>query len=250
MTAPSTRLRGLAVLFAVAGIALAACSGTPNSPTVANLGNNSGSNASTSPTSNGTGGTGSTVSPKGNPTGLVDEWAACERNHGDPNQADPTIDAYGVINITIPQSGVPAGNPHNATGTCSQYLVAAQKALRAANPVQEPQGPSTAQLLQYVGCMRANGVPAYPYPSGPGDSETNFQGTGVDPNSPSVENVSDLCGKKLDLPTWWIAGTGPPGDITVGTTGTPGSPPACVYAKKGCGTSVKPAGGSGSGDNG
>jgi hypothetical protein len=248
MTAPSPRLCGLAVLFAAAGVALAACSNTPSSPPVASLGNNGGSNASASPATSGPGGTGSTVSLKGNPTGLLDQWADCERSHGDPNQADPTIDAYGGINITIPQGVVPAGNPHDATGTCSQYLVAAQKALRAANPVQDPQGPSMAQLLQYVGCMRANGFPGYPSPSGPGDSQTSFQGTGVDPTSPAVEKVSESCGKKLDLPAWWIAGTGPPGDITVGTAGMPGSPPACFFAKNGCGA-AKPAGG-GSGDNG
>ena len=33
--------------------------------------------------------------PRGNATQLVDEWAACMRSHGDPNQADPIIDATG-----------------------------------------------------------------------------------------------------------------------------------------------------------
>jgi hypothetical protein len=45
--------------------------------------------------------------------------------------------------------------------------------------------------------MRTNGVPNYPYPSGPNDSETNFNGTGVDPNSPFVQNVNKVCGKKI-----------------------------------------------------
>jgi hypothetical protein len=68
--------------------------------------------------------------------------------------------------------------------------------------------------------MRANGVPNYPYPSGPNDSQTNFNGTGVDPNSPHVVRVNDRCGKKLGLPAWWINGWGPPGDISIG----PGAP--------------------------
>ena len=48
--------------------------------------------------------------------------------------------------------------------------------------------------------------PELPQPSGPDDSETNFNGTGVNPISLTVEKVNDLCGKKLGLPTWWIDG--------------------------------------------
>jgi hypothetical protein len=32
---------------------------------------------------------------------LLNEWAACMRKHGDPDQADPTIDPSKVIHITI-----------------------------------------------------------------------------------------------------------------------------------------------------
>jgi hypothetical protein len=77
--------------------------------------------------------------------------------------------------------------------------------------------------------MRTHGVPNYPN-SGPND-ETNFNGTGVDPNSPSVENASKVCGMKLSFPAWWIAGTGPPGDVSVQSAGigpngpTEGHPP-------------------------
>ena len=70
--------------------------------------------------------------------------------------------------------------------------------------------------------MRANGVPKYPYPVG---DKTNFNGTGVDPNSPLVLRVNKLCGNKLHLAAWWIAGTGPPGDVSVSTGRPSGSPP-------------------------
>jgi hypothetical protein len=78
--------------------------------------------------------------------------------------------------------------------------------------------------------MRANGVPNYPYPTG---DTTNFNGTGVDPNSPAVERVNQLCGKKIGAPTWWINGTSTPGDIEVHTAGVkyPLNPPSCFYAK-------------------
>jgi hypothetical protein len=95
--------------------------------------------------------------------------------------------------------------------------------------------------------MRANGVPDYPYPTG---DTTDFMGTGVDPDSPSVERVSQLCGKKIGAPAWWINGTDTPGSIEVHTAGTNPSatPPACFYQKVDpcSGTVTKPAGDGGS----
>jgi hypothetical protein len=241
---------GLAALVAAAALALAACSSVPSSPQVASLGKNNGTGSSGSAST----GTSAASLSKGNPTRLVDEWAACERNHGDRNQADPVIDTHGVINITLPppnQGGAPVGDPHDATGTCSQYLAAAQIALRKADPVQDPQGvTSTAEIVNFAHCMRANGVPNYPYPSGPNDSQTNFNGTGVNPNSPAVVRVNDLCGKKLGLPAWWINGWGPPGDISIGIAGMSGNAPACSYSKKGCGNQVASGANSGSGAGG
>jgi hypothetical protein len=226
---------GLALLVAAVALVLAACggaAGSPDSPHVASL---------ATPSVAGSGASAATAQPNGNATKLVDEWAACERSNGDIHQADPVIDSHGVINITIPapgQGGVPVGDPHDATGECSQYLVAAQTALRAADPVQDPGGvTNTALIVAFASCMRANGVPNYPYPSGPDDSETNFRGTGVDPNSAAVVKVNDLCGNKLGLPAWWINGWGPPGDITVTMAGIGpnATAPPCVFTKAGCG---------------
>ena len=98
MTRIYRRSGGLAILAAAAAVGLAACSGGSGSPHVASLGGSgSGSSSGT-----GSGSGGSTASqPKGNPTQLLDEWAACMRRHGDPGQADPTIDANKVIHITL-----------------------------------------------------------------------------------------------------------------------------------------------------
>ncbi len=83
--------------------------------------------------------------------------------------------------------------------------------------------------------MRANGVPNFPFPYGPDDSQTNFNGTGVNPNSPQVEKVNDVCGRKLGLPVWWINGWGPPGDISVSpdTKGGPSLGPPVPAGKGG-----------------
>jgi hypothetical protein len=251
-----SRILAAAAALALAALALAGCSGSGSSaPQVASLGTSSGPGTSTSadpgtsasPETSSGGSSRATIA--GNVTPLLNEWAACERSHGDPDQADPTVSAGGVIYITIPKGAQPAGDLHERTGTCGQYVAEAANELRAANPVAPP--PDQAEYLKYVACMRTNGVPDYPYPDG---DQTNFNGTGVDPNSPAVERVNDLCGKKLGLPTWWINGTSTPGDIEVHTAGMnpDGTPPPCFYAKNNpcSGMVTVPGNGSGSGPNG
>src|SRR5579872_3196857 len=94
---------------------------------------------------------------------------------------------------------------------------------RSAAALAAPLGmDNQADLLKYVKCMLADGIPNYPYPQ---VDTTNFNGTGVDPNSPLVVKISIRCGNKLGLPLWWSAGWGPPGDVSVSTARPPGAPP-------------------------
>lgn len=219
-------LAGLALLATAAAIGLAACGGS-GSPQVVSLGRTTANDTGTTSTSRG-GSTTTAPAKGGNPTELVDEWATCMRHHGDPNQADPTIDSHGVINIFMSHvsqkvSSQVKGGIGAQTGRCSQYLSAAQGLLRAANPVAPP--PTRAELLRYVGCMRANGVPNYPDPTG---DKANFNGTGIDLNSPTFLRADTVCSKRIHAPAWWINGWGPPGDVSVRSivgNGPPGSPP-------------------------
>lgn len=207
------RAAAIPVLLVVAACALSACSSGPAaSPPVASLGTNGAHDS-------GEHGDGTTTTPQGgNATHLMDEWAACMRTNGDPDQTDPTIDQYGVINITIPDSvtdSTISSEAHGSTGPCSQYELAAENVVRGGQPA--PAGPTQAQLVQYTDCMRVNGVPNYPDP-GP-DGRTDFRGTGVDPDSPAAQRANDICGKQINAPAWWIAGTGPPGDVVVTSAG-------------------------------
>jgi hypothetical protein len=213
------------IVIVIAAIGLAAC-GSSNTPHIASLpASSNGASGGTPVNAPSTPTTTHRHQPgpaKGSPTALLVQWANCMQTHGDPNQAAPTIDAYGVITVSVP-SGAPSlsAEVHAGADPCNRYMAAAQSALRAANPVAPP--PGQTELVKYVNCMRANGVPNYPYPTG---NSTNFNGTGVDPTSPAVMAVNRVCGRKLNLPGWWIAGNGPPGDVEVRGGGPIGGVPA------------------------
>lgn len=195
----------------VAVISLAACSGSSSSPQVASLGQGQGHGGTSSANSSGSdgGGGGSATTGSGNPTQLLDEWAACIRQHGDPSQSDPTIDADKDIEISM--TNVPKAledEIHGSSGPCSNYLVAASLALNGGHP-QPTDNP--VQDEKWAQCMRASGFPNWPDSV---DGETNFRGTGIDPNSPAVQNATNACDKKVGLPDYGN-GNGPGGVVQV-----------------------------------
>jgi hypothetical protein len=201
MTKAYRRSGGLAALAAAAAIGLAACGGS-SSPHIASLGNSSGNS----------GGSTTTTLPKGNPTQLLDGWASCMRSHGDPTQVDPTIDANKVIHITFPASASgngPVGLGKGSNDPCSAYLTAASTALRGGKPLQKP---DPVKLEKFAQCMRANGVPDFPDPSGGGLSIQVHPGSDLNPNNPTLQNASKLCAKKTGVPGFG-GGTPQPGSI-------------------------------------
>ena len=217
------RSGGLAVVAAGFALWLAGCGGGHGSPRVASL--------PTTTSWRGTGhghigGSSPTTLPTGDATRLLDDWATCMHSHGDPNQADPVVGSDKTIQIWIDISGV---NPelsnevHAGTAPCNQYLTAAQMALRNGQPF--PQPPSEVTEVKFAQCMRANGVPNYPNPSGPDGSETNFNGTGIDPNSPLVQNADTYCTTKLGIHTAYNSALGDAGDIQVESGPGHGPPP-------------------------
>jgi hypothetical protein len=148
------------VFVAAAAVAFAVFSGTSSSHVASSGSGNSGGRSKI----NGSGASPATTVAKDNSTRLLDQWAACERRHGDPNQADPTVDAHGVIYIAIRIGALPAGDPHDVTGTCSEYLARARRAVAGGQRI-EGWG-DQAEYVKYANCMRANGFPTYPNPSG------------------------------------------------------------------------------------
>ena len=204
------RARSLSFVGGLAGLSLlvTACGGS-KSPSVASV-------ATTTTTAK----SGATPAPLQNrsPSQLLAEWAACVRSHGDPNQSDPTIDAQKVIEVTLP-AGYDKGpglGGKNGSNPCAGYMSAASTALRGGRPVEKP---DQAALLKFSQCMRANGVPDFPDPSGGGLSLR--RGGDLDPSNPAFQHAQKLCGKQTGL-TGPIAGGPPqPGMIRVQDAGAP-----------------------------
>ena len=210
--AKSGRAR-LAVLVAVAAVWLAACSSGSGSPQVASLGNSSANASGSSATT----GSSSTTLPKGNPTQLLDDWAACMRRHGDINQADPTVTASKLIDITwnpATTGGIygtnKGGQGNSGPGQfCRAYLTAAQTALQGG---QQPEQPSQAKLVKFSECMRANGIPDFPDPSGGSLTFNVGAGGDLNPNNPTFQNAAKVCAKKTGV---HVPGSGPPPPGTI-----------------------------------
>ena len=198
MTSIHRRRGGLAVLVTGAAIGLAACSGS-SSPHVASLAKNTGH-----------GPVSTTTMPAGSPTQILDEWAACMRSHGDPNQIDPTVDATKVIQITLGW----AGGLRGANGACGSYLSAAETALGGdASSASSDQ--STA--LKFAQCMRANRVPDYPDPTGNDNSQTIHASNGSDlnPANPTYQAAATLCASKTGYQSKFSNGAPQPGSINI-----------------------------------
>jgi hypothetical protein len=223
---PVSRLGGLAVLAATAAIGLAACGGS-STPHVASLGQSSGSGGST------TTGNSTTALPKGNPTQLLNEWTACMRSHGDPDQANPVVDPGNAIHVTVPLQyfGTIYGASHNsATGagvTCQAYLTAAAVTLNGGQPVPQP---DLATVDKYAECMRANGVPDYPSPIPlPGGQAANPGNPFPNPNTPAFQKAVKVCQQKTGIVMPVLGGPTIPGEIEITDPNVPGPHDTTVY---------------------
>jgi hypothetical protein len=214
MTRAYGRVGGACVLV-VAAISLAACTSGSTAPHVASLGNSSDPSSSNSSSAS--------AQPAGNPTQLLDEWAVCMRSHGDPNQVDPTVDANKVIHITIP-AGVNGGPINLKSGNgpmqaCNSYLTAASTALRGGAPLPKP---DPAKLEKFSECMRANGIPDFPDPSGGRFQLSSGPGSDLNRNNPIFQRAQQKCATQVGIPQ--LAG-GPgtqAGSVQVQQQGAPG----------------------------
>jgi hypothetical protein len=204
---------GIAALVAGAAIGLAACGGGPSSPHVASLGTSSAKSTRSGSTT--------TSLASDDPTQLLIEWAACMRSHGDPEQAPPTVNATKVIEVTLP-----AGYTHGmgASGSsCAAYLTAAQTALGGGTP---PASSDDATALKFAQCMRANGVPDYPDPTGDNQAIRATSGGDLNPADPTFQAATTLCTTKTGFVSKFSTGAPQPGSINLNLAGGFGGKPS------------------------
>ena len=208
MTTRYCRSGTLAILVAAGAIGLAACGGS-SPPHVASLGKGGGESGANT----------TTTLPSGSATQLLDEWAACMRIRGDPNQSDPTVDAGKVIQLTLP-AGYTKGLGYLLNGlgrSCTVYMTAAQTALRGGEP---PPTPNQATAEKFAQCMRANGVPDYPDPTGNQSAVRATPGSDLNPANPTFQAASTLCTNKTGFQDQKFGnGTLQPGTINLNPAG-------------------------------
>lgn len=219
-------------MLAAGSLGLAACSGGSKPPSVASLGNAGGSRGTTT-----------TTLPRGTPTQLLDQWAACMRQHGDPSQTDPVVDANGVIHITAPPT---AGQVFKTSqNPCQSYLTAASTALGGKSASQSR--PDYHKMLAFSRCMRAHGIADFPDPSaGGGLSIRVHPGSDLSPNSPTFQSAQKTCAKATGVPAF-ASDKAQAGAIQITGSGGPGPGPAGGPAGGGGGEIVGDGPGSGSG---
>ncbi len=204
----------LAVAVTAAAIGLTACGGgSLGAPHVASLGKSRSDQRG-----------GQTAVPTGNATQLLDEWATCMRAHGDPNQADPTMDVNKDIDINWNPEiiggifGTNKGGQGNAGPGqyCRSYLSAAQSALGGN---RQPSSSDQATLLKYAECMRANGIADFPDPVNDTLSFNLGASGDLNPYNPAFQSASKQCVQRTGAQVPRAGGTPPPGVIKIDGAG-------------------------------
>ena len=162
-----------------------------------------------------------TTLPTGSASRLLDQWATCIRAHGDPDQADPTVNADKVIEVTL-GAGWTEGLGGALHGACGTYMTAAETALRGGEP---PPTPSLATLEKFAQCMRANGVPDYPDPTAGQSVAHGSAGGDLDPANPTLQAASTLCDAKTGFVSKFGNSAPQPGSVNL-------NPPAGGFGGK------------------
>jgi hypothetical protein len=154
---------------------LAAGCGSSKSPSVANVGT-TGAATTSATTSAGSSGNGTVASDTGNNPagGPAAPFDACLRKHGVPNVYPGSK--------TLPP-GVDPNSPRVAAAehTCARLLPQDAPPDMISHP--------TRPLIAFAKCMRRHGFPSFPDP----DSQGHLSENGIDPRSPLVQKMVQLC---------------------------------------------------------
>jgi hypothetical protein len=133
-------------------------------------------------------------------------YSQCVRDHGVPNFPDLGTSNGSVVRPNLASLGI---DPNSATfraaaGACQSLLPTPQPEAQ-----QQMSAQDQAKWLQFSACVRAHGVPNFPDPdfsNGGLKPFFNYNGTGVDSQSPTVAAAMDAC--KPVLPNYGSTASG------------------------------------------
>ncbi len=122
------------------------------------------------------------------------KFASCMRSHGEPNFPDSAVSVNpsgGVMFRLSKGRGIDPSSPifKSAMQACQSLIP------HAASHAGASTG-STNQLLKYVQCMRAHGVPDFPEPNSQGQIMVEVTGganSDLNPSSPQFQAASQAC---------------------------------------------------------
>lgn len=164
----------VAVLLASSALAIAGCGSSSSTNTSqASAGGGSGSAQPTSDSSK------------------AARFSQCMRAHGVPDFPDPNANGQFGLRVT---KGSDLDPGSAAFKSADQACKSLQPAGFGGGGSQSVAGQN--KMLQFVSCMRKNGVPKFPDPSSSGALKIT-SGSGVDPNSPQFKSAMQSCQKLL-----------------------------------------------------
>lgn len=172
-----SRTYSMAVALAICAVALAlaGCGGSSSSSSTDSAASGSGGSSGSAQTAN---------------SSQAAKFSQCMRAHGVPDYPDPGPN--GQIRLTVTK-----GSDLDPNSPASKAAEQACKSLRPAGLGSGGQSvASQNKMLQFVSCMRKNGVPNFPDPSASGALRIT-SGSGVDPNSPQFKSAMQTCQKLL-----------------------------------------------------
>jgi hypothetical protein len=166
----------VAVVLASSAVALAGCGGSSSS-------NSTGSSAA------GSGGT--PASSQTESSTKAARFSQCMRAHGVPDFPDPNANGSITVKVTKGSDLDPQSPTYESALQSCKSLEPAGFGSGSAQSLGNQN-----KMLQFVGCMRKNGVPNFPDPNANG-AELITGGQGINPNSPQFKSALQTCHKLL-----------------------------------------------------
>jgi hypothetical protein len=178
---------GLAILFVVAAIALAACGSSPSASPSAGpqtSANHPTSSAATTTTAtpSATSSSGS-AQPSSNDSGTSLQYAQCMRSHGVNDFPDPN--ANGEFNLNAGSVDLNSPAFQAAQHACQKYM-------SGGAPTAQAAAQDLTDLLRYAQCMRSHSVTNFPDPTA-GDPPGFHFPTNFDLTSPTFVAADHAC---------------------------------------------------------